>query len=126
MVRNIADWVVVLYLGRVCEEGPVERVFADVHHPYTRLLLSAVSTIESGRGRMAGADGEPEPAPPATGCAFRGRCPHRLEGVCAERIPPWQDLGGGHRVRCHVPAADLREIGLGRTPSPAVAGGGSA
>jgi peptide/nickel transport system ATP-binding protein len=103
VVRNIADWVVVLYLGRVCEEGPVERVFAEVGHPYTRLLVSSVLAIEPNAGKRTVSDGEPESAPPATGCGFRRRCPQALERLCEEQLPPWQDLGAGHRVRCHVP-----------------------
>jgi peptide/nickel transport system ATP-binding protein len=108
VVRGIADWVVVLYLGRVCEEGPVERVFKQTNHPYTRLLLSSVLATEPGaHNTVPAADDEPESAPPAAGCAFRRRCPHRIESVCDRQTPPWQDLGDGHRLRCHVPVADL-------------------
>jgi peptide/nickel transport system ATP-binding protein len=54
------------------------------------------------------ADDEPESAPPAAGCAFQRRCPHRIDQVCDRETPPWQDLGDGHRIRCHVPVAELR------------------
>jgi peptide/nickel transport system ATP-binding protein len=104
VVRGIADRVVVLYLGRVCEEGPVDRVFAECAHPYTRLLVSSVLATEPGADRPAPPpDDEPETAPPATGCAFRGRCPLRVDSLCDKETPPWQELSDGHRVRCHVP-----------------------
>ena len=104
VVRALADRVVVLYLGRVCEEGPIERIFGGSNHPYTRLLLDSALATEPGVHEVpAGSDDEPESAPPAAGCAFRNRCAHRVEGVCEKETPPWQELGDGHRIRCHVP-----------------------
>ncbi|MEZ5126176.1 MAG: dipeptide ABC transporter ATP-binding protein [Thermoleophilia bacterium] len=106
VVRSIADRVVVLYLGRVCEEGPVKHVFASPSHPYTRLLINSVLAVETTKPKTTAPDGEPESAPPAAGCAFRRRCPLRREGICETQTPPWQDLGDGHRLRCHVPVAE--------------------
>jgi peptide/nickel transport system ATP-binding protein len=111
VVRGIADRVVVLYLGRVCEQGPVDLVLRpqDAAHPYTRLLVASALATEPGvSGPAPAADDEPESAPPATGCPFQRRCPHRLDPVCDRETPPWQDLGDGHRIRCHVPVAELR------------------
>ena len=104
VVRALADRVVVLYLGRVCEEGPIEQVFAGPNHPYTRLLMDSARATEPGEAKaLTGSDDEPESAPPAAGCAFRNRCPRRVEELCDHETPPWQDLAEGHRVRCHVP-----------------------
>jgi peptide/nickel transport system ATP-binding protein len=105
VVRALADRVVVLYLGRVCEEGPIERVFGGSNHPYTRLLMDSALATEPGAEpeSLAGSDDEPESAPPAAGCAFRNRCPRRVEALCDHETPPWQELGEGHRIRCHVP-----------------------
>ena len=100
VVRGLADRVVVLYLGRVCEEGPVEKVFAEVNHPYTQLLVSSVLATQPG------VDGVPESAPPAAGCPFQRRCPHHRD-ICDVETPPWQELGDGHRLRCHVPVGEL-------------------
>jgi len=115
VVRGIADRVVVLYLGRVCEEGPVEKVYGGANHPYTRLLLASVLSTEpdGAPGTGSAADEQPESAPPAVGCPFRNRCPHRVEGLCDQETPPWQELGDGHRIRCHVPVADLSAAELG-------------
>ncbi|HWG22490.1 dipeptide ABC transporter ATP-binding protein [Actinospica sp.] len=104
VVRALADRVVVLYLGRVCEEGPIERVFGETNHPYTRLLMdSALATEPGAHEQLTGSDGEPESAPPAAGCAFRNRCAEHIDGLCDRETPPWQELGEGHRIRCHVP-----------------------
>lgn len=109
VVRGLADRVVVLYLGRVCEEGPVEQVFAGTNHPYTRLLVSSVLAAEPGTDAPAVVDdSEPESAPPPAGCAFQRRCPLAVPGVCDRVTPPWREPEDGHRIRCHVPLDELR------------------
>jgi peptide/nickel transport system ATP-binding protein len=109
VVRGMADRVVVLYLGRVCEEGPVEQVFGEVNHPYTRLLVASVLATEPGvQTPLSAADDEPESAPPAVGCPFRRRCPRRIESVCDQQPPPWQEVADGHRIRCHIPVTELK------------------
>ena len=109
VVRGLADRVVVLYLGRVCEEGPVEQVFAGTNHPYTRLLVSSVLATEPGTGAPAVVDdSEPESAPPPAGCPFQRRCPLAVPGVCDRVAPPWREPEDGHRIRCHVPLDELR------------------
>ncbi|MFT4289336.1 ABC transporter ATP-binding protein [Nocardioides sp.] len=112
VVRAVADWVVVLYLGRVCEEGPVDEVLGRATHPYTRLLVRSVPSETPGAELKAGSgvSDEPESAPPPAGCAFQRRCPHRIEGVCDVVTPPWQTMGAGHRLRCHVPIGELSPV----------------
>jgi peptide/nickel transport system ATP-binding protein len=108
VVRSIADRVVVLYLGRVCEEGPADQVFNGPSHPYTHRLLGAVAEI----GRppaVSPDDDEVDPHPPARGCAFARRCTHAVAGTCEVTAPPWIDLADGHRIRCHLPASELPE-----------------
>ena len=103
VVRAIADRVVVLYQGRVCEEGPVERVYAAPSHPYTEMLLGAVLEPDPDTTpRLLGED-VVERAPPATGCPFQRRCLRRVGDVCEKIAPPAQDDGNGHVIRCHVP-----------------------
>jgi len=111
VVRGLADRVVVLYLGRVCEEGTVEQVFTGTSHPYTRLLISAVLAQEPGSEVPDVVDDkEPESAPPPAGCAFRRRCPLAVPGVCDRVTPPWREPQDGHRIRCHVPLEELEEL----------------
>jgi len=101
VVRHLCDRVVVLYLGRVMEEGPVSRVFAAPRHPYTRALLSATPMLDPARrGARIILPGEPpSPRNPPSGCVFRTRCAHAMP-ACAEAPPPLSDLGDGQRVAC--------------------------
>ena len=108
VVRSIADRVVVLYLGRVCEEGPADQVFRGPSHPYTHRLLDAVPEI----GRppaVSPDDDEVDPHPPARGCAFARRCAQAVAGTCEVTAPPWISLADGHRIRCHLPVSELPE-----------------
>jgi len=88
VVRHIADRVAVMYLGRVVERGPTERVFDDPQHPYTASLLSAIPgsaapEVASGRGRITLRGTPPSPRDPPPGCPFATRCPAKIrpEGV---------------------------------------------
>ena len=105
VVRLLCDRVLVMYLGKVMEEGPAEAVFAAPAHPYTRALVGAVSTPGMKRPKRVHLTGEPrspiDPDPKA--CRFHGRCPIGTE-LCARRAPPVHSLPGGRRVACHFPA----------------------
>ena len=102
VVRHLCTRIVVMYLGRIVEEGPAHRVFADPAHPYTRALL--VSTPSLHPREKAGAaeilPGElPSPANPPSGCPFRTRCPI-AESACAEQVPAFRDMGQGWKAAC--------------------------
>ena len=99
VVEHLCDRVVVLYLGRVMETGPVAEVFAAPRHPYTRALLDAKPVIEPGlrRARMILSGEPPSPVSPPSGCVFRTRCPHAA-GRCAEVEPRLE--GEGHAAAC--------------------------
>ena len=101
VVRSICDRAVVLYLGRVMEEGPAADVFERPRHPYTKALLSASPTLDPARRRtrILLAGDPPSPAAPPSGCVFRTRCPW-AKSACADTIPQLSDLGPGHRVAC--------------------------
>ncbi len=101
-VRNLCNRVLVMYLGRIVEAGPVEEIFERPLHHYTQALLSAIPIPEPGKRRQRILlRGEPPslfdlPA----GCAFHERCPH-VEPLCRRELPLLRDVSGGHLVACH-------------------------
>jgi peptide/nickel transport system ATP-binding protein len=104
VVEFIADRVVVLYLGRVMEIAPSERLYAQPKHPYTRALLSAVPDpdLDRPRQRQILTGDIPSPARPPSGCVFRTRCPHALP-QCALEVPPLVEVAPGHARACIRP-----------------------
>ncbi|MBO0740455.1 MAG: ABC transporter ATP-binding protein [Hyphomicrobiaceae bacterium] len=105
VVRYISDRVMVMYLGKVVEIGPVDRVYRDPQHPYTRALLSAMPSMDPRRRtRQAPLSGDPpNPVRPPSGCRFRTRCP-LAEAVCERAAPgllaPPSDAA--RAVACHI------------------------
>jgi oligopeptide/dipeptide ABC transporter ATP-binding protein len=111
VVRHISDRVVVMYLGRVMEEGPTRELFDAPAHPYTRALLSATPRLDAAHRspRIVLAGDPPSPTRPPPGCVFHTRCPHAVEeprrrsslaqdgGSAEDRVP--QGRGTGLR-RC--------------------------
>jgi peptide/nickel transport system ATP-binding protein len=112
VVRFFSDYVAVMYLGQVCEIGPAEAIYAPPYHPYTEALLSAVPipdpTAEQKHIRLSGT--VPSALDPPSGCRFNTRCPHKLGRICETEVPPWQDAGNGHRIFCHIPLEELRQM----------------
>jgi peptide/nickel transport system ATP-binding protein len=102
-VRHLCDRLVVLYLGRVMEEGPAGDVFEAPHHPYTSALLSAAPTPDpdAARERIMLRGDVPSPSAPPSGCVFRTRCP-KADEACAQAVPPFLLRGEG-RVACIRP-----------------------
>jgi peptide/nickel transport system ATP-binding protein len=115
VVRYLSDRIAVLYLGRIMEIGRAADVFGGPQHPYTEALLSSVPTLGDGvqekRIRLSGE--LPSAANPPSGCVFNTRCPRKLGAICEEQAPPDADAGDGHRIRCHIPVAELRALQIG-------------
>ena len=102
VVRHIADRVMVMYLGKLVEEGTVAEIFERPLHPYTRALLSANPKIDpSLRGKRTLLEGDvPSPADPPSGCSFHTRCP-LAESVCRDIEPELKQVGD-RNVSCHL------------------------
>jgi peptide/nickel transport system ATP-binding protein len=115
--RYFSTEIMVMYRGEIVERGQADDVILRPAHPYTQLLEASVpgprtshqlddfTPAQLSKGTNVILAGERAEATAATGCRFRGRCPHAME-VCATH-PTEADLGGGHLVRCwlHDPAA---------------------
>jgi oligopeptide/dipeptide ABC transporter ATP-binding protein len=101
VVRSLCDRVVVLYLGRVMEQGNAADILSAPRHPYTQALLSAVPSLSAGerRARVMLTGDPPNPASPPSGCVFRTRCPIALP-ACASERPPLRPVAPGHDVAC--------------------------
>lgn len=109
VVRYIADRVAVMYLGRLMEVGPADRVFGGPHHPYTEALLSA--SPELAEDRRIRLEGEiPEPSNPPSGCVFQTRCPRKIGEICETQEPQLEEAEPGWFKRCHIPVEELREM----------------
>lgn len=107
VVRVLADRVAVLYLGRICELGPVANVYSPPFHPYTEMLLGAVvSTDPDSQPTLTNGDAL-ELSSPGKGCTFQRRCPRALGIICENETPPWQSIDEGHAIRCHIPLETL-------------------
>jgi oligopeptide/dipeptide ABC transporter ATP-binding protein len=101
VVRSLCDRVVVLYLGRVMEQGRAADILSAPRHPYTQALLSAVPSLSAGerRVRVMLTGDPPNPASPPSGCVFRTRCPIALP-ACATDRPKLRPVAPGHDVAC--------------------------
>jgi peptide/nickel transport system ATP-binding protein len=112
VIRYLADRIAVLYLGRIVEIGPAERVFHGPQHPYTAALLSAVPDIGGGHGPRIRLQGEiPSALEPPTGCVFQTRCPRKIGRICETEEPPLSEAEPRHAIRCHIPPAELMSRG---------------
>lgn len=114
VVAEIADRVIVMYAGKVMEQGPVEEIFATPAHPYTQALLDCLP----GSGGLGGIPGTlPDPRKPPSGCRFAERCEHAVDECFDGRQPPLHSIEGDeqHAVSCV-------HFGSGRDPTPVLEG----
>ena len=104
VVRHISDRVAVMYLGRIVEMGPVDAVFEDPQHPYTKALLSAIPRPIPGRKKTRTIlQGDvPSPINPPAGCHFHTRCPVAVDACKSGAYPAARPVGPGHSASCHL------------------------
>ena len=104
VIAEMADDVVVMYLGRVVEEGPVDDIFHAPKHPYTRALLRSIPSVDSPPRRklptISGSIPHPYNRPP--GCPFHTRCPDFMPGLCNVVEPALAAVGAGQMAACFL------------------------
>jgi peptide/nickel transport system ATP-binding protein/oligopeptide transport system ATP-binding protein len=104
VIAEIAERVIVMYAGKIVEEGATEAIFEDTKHPYTQGLLKSIPKLGEralhGRHRLQEIKGiVPSLYDLRVGCSFAPRCP-RVMDQCREKIPELVDTGESHSVRC--------------------------
>jgi peptide/nickel transport system ATP-binding protein len=99
LASELADKVAVMYAGKIVEHGPIDEVYTEPKHPYTRLLLESVPTLRLNREPVFIPGAPPDLIDPPKGCRFHPRCPYAIKGKCDVEEPPmFKD--GGEAVAC--------------------------
>jgi peptide/nickel transport system ATP-binding protein len=102
VVASLCRRVIVMYGGRVVEDGPTDEVLTSPRHPYTWSLLQSVPRLDRAADRLVAIQGQPpDPAAPPAGCRFGPRCPW-AEARCTETEPALDEIAPGHHLRCAV------------------------
>ena len=113
VVEHIGHRIAVMYLGRIVELAPRERIFAQPQHPYTEALMAAapIAAPKARSARLVIEGDVPSPINPPPGCHFHTRCPY-VEARCRVDAPPLQEIAPGHVVACHLrQPAPLAQVG---------------
>ncbi len=114
VVSYLCDYMAVMYLGKIAEYGPKNKVLSPPYHPYTEALLSSISIpkpgVEQKKIRLSGAVPSAREIP--KGCRFNTRCPRKLGAICETDEPPCikTDDEGDHVIYCHVPLEELKQV----------------
>jgi oligopeptide/dipeptide ABC transporter ATP-binding protein len=110
VIAQIAEEVLVMYLGRIVESASVRGLFAEPKHPYTRALMNSIPRIDRNpAGRLEAIEGDvPDPYTRPAGCAFHPRCPQFIAGVCDRMVPEMTRQGRESRVACHLYPESLK------------------
>jgi peptide/nickel transport system ATP-binding protein len=123
VLAETCDRVLIMYAGRVAEEGPVRRVFTAPRHPYTRKLVNSFPNVRADRRTLDVIPGQPpDLLTPPPGCRFADRCEFVMP-VCREVVPPEVRFSDGVRVACHLfPTSDMAGAARVTPPSSSVTG----
>ncbi|WGF88573.1 ABC transporter ATP-binding protein [Marinivivus vitaminiproducens] len=107
IIAETCERVIVMYAGRIVEDGDVRSIFRRPSHPYTQGLLQSIPRLDDQRHRLYQIPGSvPQAGEAKTGCAFYARCSQRID-KCAQETPPLFTFDTGHHAACWVTAAAL-------------------
>ena len=108
VVADICDKVSVMYAGRIVEQGPVDDIFYEPAHPYTKGLLSSMPRVDAeSYERLIPIEGTPvDMLNPPEGCPFAPRCEHCMK-ICLKKMPPYVEVGEKHRSACWLCVQEL-------------------
>lgn len=102
VVAEIAQRVIVMYSGRIVEQGTCEQLFSNPLHPYTKGLLNCIPRVDQKYEELEVIDGQvPNPANFPSGCRFHPRCPQCMS-ICREEVPQIIEIEDGHKLACHA------------------------
>jgi peptide/nickel transport system ATP-binding protein len=104
VVAEMAEEVIVMYLGKIVEQADVDTIYHNPQHPYTRNLLLSIPRLgqKTGRRLQAITGMVPDPFNLPQGCPFHPRCPDFMPGLCDAALPPEVEISPGHTVLCHL------------------------
>jgi peptide/nickel transport system ATP-binding protein len=112
VIAQMADEVVVMYLGMVMEKGSVHTIYKNAQHPYTQALLRSIPSVQSTpRVKLPTITGSiAHPFNRPTGCPFHPRCTHFMRGICDASQPSLLRLGENHFVRCFLYSSEAAPV----------------
>ncbi len=96
---NVADRIGIMYAGKIVEEAPTEKIFAEAAHPYTQFLINSLPKFGDKTIRESAPGSPPSLADLPKGCPFHPRCPH-VKDICREEMPEYTQLAKDHRAAC--------------------------
>lgn len=96
---NVADRIGIMYAGKIVEEAPTEKIFAEPAHPYTQFLINSLPKFGDKTMRESAPGSPPSLSNLPGGCPFHPRCPH-VKDICREKMPEYTQLADDHRVAC--------------------------
>lgn len=102
MISEVCNKVVIMYAGKIVEQGDVVSIYKEALHPYTEKLISAFPSVLGAKRELASIPGfPPDLLNPPPGCRFHPRCPYAME-ICRKEEPVSVEVSKGHKVACHL------------------------